>query len=713
MASLADLVVTITAQTKQFDKAIKDVKKQTSEVESGFKGTTKAIKSLVSGVAVAALVAKIASVTSELIDAASEAEETQAKFDTAFRGIEDVATETAEELARVYGLSSTESKRLLGDTGDLLKGFGATATEALNFSNEIQKLSVDLASYNNVQGGASRVSNILTKSVLGNKDGLSELGVSLLDVDIKQELVRTGQDKLTGQAGKLAKAQATFNLILQQTGDAQGDAIRTQDSYANVSRRAEAAVKDLRVELGRALLPTATTVKSIFGDLVGELGNYIRKINDLRDAEKALEAGEATFDQRILLLEEQKKGIDETLKTQRAFAEAEKRQYGDVNPLVQQRLRQLEAQSAGIGRNIDNLRLQQKEEIQLNEEKLKAEEIENKRRAAEEDAERVRQENFKASLKLIDDVISASKSKIEVIDQEIQALENLETTSKDQDERRLEAIRLLKEEKGVIIDEEIAEEREKREKAYQERQQAVIDSNNAIYEIEKETQERIRAERQQTLSTSIDIANTLVAIAGNLGEREIQTLQATADARIQALDESVLGAEEYSRQKEEIEKELARKEYDIKLAQFRTEQALAIITAGINTAVAVTANLAVPPLAAAIGIAGAAQIALIASQPEPPAPQLATGAFIEGSARGTNVIVGEGGNDEEIFGMGSRGVPRRQRFASEVADMVMSRQNAGNVYNFNSLVNVSDPQQLRQFAQVYEPFAEEFREGRQ
>lgn len=473
MASLADLVVTISAQTKEFDKAINNVKKQTTAMETGFKSATGAIKNLVSGVVVTALVAKIADVTAELINSASEAEETQAKFETAFRGIENTAEQTALSLADAYGLSSTKSKQLLGNTGDLLKGFGATATEALNFSKEIQKLAVDLASYNNVQGGASRVSNILTKSVLGNKDGLSELGVSLLDVDIKQELVRTGQDKLTGQAGKLAKAQATFNLILQQTADAQGDAIRTQESYANVSRRAEAASQDLRVELGRALLPTATTVKSIFGDLVGELATYIRRINDIRDAEKALEAGQATFEQRVLLLEEQKKGIDETLKTQRAFAEAEKRQYGEVSPLVQQRLRQLEAQSAGIGRQIDQIRVQAKEEENLKQVEADREAEKERQRRAEEEAERQRQINHKAALEAIDAIIQANKTDLEVVEEQIKALANLAIEDKETHEKRLESIAILTEKKKHLVKEEKQAEKEKADAIVQNEKEAL------------------------------------------------------------------------------------------------------------------------------------------------------------------------------------------------------------------------------------------------
>jgi hypothetical protein len=273
---IGELVVQITGDTKQYDKSIDKSEKKLNSFSASAKKVGATLKKFVTVPVLAAAAASL--------KFASDAEEANAKFNTAFRGIEDRASETAKTLSREYGLARQTSEKLLGDTGDLLKGFGATATGALDFSQKIQELSVDLSSYNNVVGGASRVSGILTKSVLGNKDGLSELGVSLLDVDIKQELVRTGQDKLTGQAGKLAKAQATFNLILQQTVDAQGDYQRTSGSAANQTKLLLERGKDLAVSFGNELLP-------LFTDLASKSVEALQGFADLDGGTKRLVIG--------------------------------------------------------------------------------------------------------------------------------------------------------------------------------------------------------------------------------------------------------------------------------------------------------------------------------------------------------------------------------------------------------------------------------------
>ena len=256
---VGELVVQITGDTSDFNRSVDQTRTRTNNLSRDIKKFGDSMTKFAT--------LPILALGAASIKFASDAEEARAKFNTAFKGIEDRASLTAKTLSREYGLAIQSSEKLLGNTGDLLKGFGATADGALDFSLEIQQLAVDLASYNNVVGGADRVSRILTKSVLGNKDGLSELGVSLLDTDIKQELVRTGQEKLTGQAGKLAKAQATFTLILQQTGDAQGDYARTADSVANKTKLLTERAKDLAVSFGNELLPIASKILTAINKL--------------------------------------------------------------------------------------------------------------------------------------------------------------------------------------------------------------------------------------------------------------------------------------------------------------------------------------------------------------------------------------------------------------------------------------------------------------
>lgn len=192
------------------------------------------------------------------VKTAIDAEETAAKFGTAFRDVRGEADETANALREGYGLSRVEAQRLLSTTGDLLKGFGATGGEALGLSDRVQKLAVDLASYNNIQGGASRASEILTKAMLGERESLTQLGIKISEADVRTRLLANGQANLEGRALLLAKAQTTLDLALEQSGDALGDFARTADSPANQLKTLKARAEDLATTVGQDLLPIAT-----------------------------------------------------------------------------------------------------------------------------------------------------------------------------------------------------------------------------------------------------------------------------------------------------------------------------------------------------------------------------------------------------------------------------------------------------------------------
>ena len=90
------------------------------------------------------------------------------------------------------------------------------------------------------------------------------------------------------------------------------------------------------------------------------------------------------------------------------------------------------------------------------------------------------------------------------------------------------------------------------------------------------------------------------------------------------LDKQLISEEEYNAQVERVNKEYAERERETKQEMFRREKRARIIEATINTLTSVTRVLYNPVLAAIVGIAGAAQVAAIASQP---VPEFAKGGF--------------------------------------------------------------------------------------
>jgi len=225
----------------------------------------------------AALTLPILAIGGASIKAASDLQETTARFNTVFEGVEESANASAQTLQDSFGQSARSARDLLGRTGDLLVGFGFTQDAALGLSSDVNQLAVDLASFNNVQGGADRASQALTSALLGETESLKSLGIV-----IRQEAVQDRVDlmratgELTTETDLQAKAIATYDLILEQSGNAIGDYARTQESFANQTRELRSAFEDLRAEIGENLLPVITPI-------IGEITDAVDAFSRLSD----------------------------------------------------------------------------------------------------------------------------------------------------------------------------------------------------------------------------------------------------------------------------------------------------------------------------------------------------------------------------------------------------------------------------------------------
>ena len=189
------------------------------------------------------------------IKMASDFEETDSKFKTVFSSIQFEAEQTARVFEKSFGLSSKAAKQMLGDTGDLLVGFGFTEKEALNLSKQVNELAVDLASFTNFSGGAEGASLALTKALLGERESIKSLGIAITEADLKK--FAEDQGLVFKELDRVAKANLTFQLAAKQSSKAIGDYSRTSGSFANQTRQLTADITNLSVEIGSILLPVA------------------------------------------------------------------------------------------------------------------------------------------------------------------------------------------------------------------------------------------------------------------------------------------------------------------------------------------------------------------------------------------------------------------------------------------------------------------------
>ena len=267
--SVGLLTIAFGADLRGFDKAMKkaqrSIKKFGVSMQRTGQNLTRNLTIPLAGLGIAA------------IKMASDFEETDTKFKTVFSSIQREAEHTAKVFKQSFGLSSKAAKQMLGDTGDLLVGFGFTEKEALDLSKQVNELAVDLASFTNFSGGAEGASLALTKALLGERESIKSLGIAITEADLKSFAKDLGLN--FKELDRVGKATLTYKLALKQSSKAVGDFSRTSEGFANQTRILFGELQDLSVEIGSKLLPVAKKILTWARDM-------LRSFSDLNAAQK-------------------------------------------------------------------------------------------------------------------------------------------------------------------------------------------------------------------------------------------------------------------------------------------------------------------------------------------------------------------------------------------------------------------------------------------
>lgn len=198
----------------------------------------------------------------ELFSLGQELDVYDKKTTTVFEGSADLVRAWADKNNEAMGLSDEALAGLAAGFGDLLKPMGFTASQAAMMSTDVVGLSGALSAWSGNKRTAAEVSEILAKAMLGERDGLKELGISISEADVSARLAANGQDKLTGAALQQAQAMATQQLIMEKSTDAQKAWANGSMDGIKSTNSLRAAWDDLKAGLADRLMPVAAKVTS-------------------------------------------------------------------------------------------------------------------------------------------------------------------------------------------------------------------------------------------------------------------------------------------------------------------------------------------------------------------------------------------------------------------------------------------------------------------
>jgi hypothetical protein len=257
MADTRTLKLSLLADVQKFlagmDKAEKGTKGLNSTISTQSKQMAKSFA--VVGIAAAAFATKIGL---DAVQAASDLNEEVSKSEVIFGDVADEIQAFSKTADRSLGISQTEALKAASTFATFGKAAGLTGVDLSKFSKKATTLASDLASFYNTN--AEDAINAIGAALRGESEPIRRYGVLLDDATLKAKAMEMGLYDGKGALDVQAKSLAAYEVILDQTTDAQGDFSRTSDGLAGQQKILTAQLENLKTTMGKNLLPVMQNV---------------------------------------------------------------------------------------------------------------------------------------------------------------------------------------------------------------------------------------------------------------------------------------------------------------------------------------------------------------------------------------------------------------------------------------------------------------------
>lgn len=235
-----DIISDARKANAEFDKAAG----HTSKLESSFKGLNRAADVGAAAVAGIAVVA---------VKSAAEAEQAVGAVESVFKDYAHNVEGFAADAAKSVGLSETQYNNFAARIGAQFKNLGVPMEELAGKTDELVSRGADLAA--TFGGTTADAVDALSAAFRGEFDPLERYGIAIRKSDVNARLAAEGLSDLEGEALKSAEQQATWAMVMEQSGDAAGQFSREAGTASGSMAILTAEWENAKAELGEALLP--------------------------------------------------------------------------------------------------------------------------------------------------------------------------------------------------------------------------------------------------------------------------------------------------------------------------------------------------------------------------------------------------------------------------------------------------------------------------
>lgn len=268
----------------------------------------------------------------ESINIASDLTEVQNVVDVTFgnykKKIEDLANVSIPEL----GMSELTTKQIASRYQAMGTAMGISQKKMADMSVELTRLTGDMASFYNVEQKA--VGEDLEAIFTGQTKPLRQYGLDLTEATLQEWALKNGIDANINSMSQMEKTMLRYQYVMSNTGAAQGDFVRTADTWANQVRVLKENFKALGSVMGstfiNALKPLVKSLNSamshvisfakVVSNALGKIfgwtyeensGGIAQDYEDIADSAEDLAKGTGKAAENAKKLKQQLQGFDE------------------------------------------------------------------------------------------------------------------------------------------------------------------------------------------------------------------------------------------------------------------------------------------------------------------------------------------------------------------------------------------------------------------
>ena len=221
-----------------------------------------------------------------MVTMSGEAEKTDLRMKRVFGSMSSQVDGFATSLSGDLGRVKSDIQSGLVSFQAFFQGLGFGRKQAAEYSKQIQSMSLDLASFFQIQDNNAQ--KRFLAALAGSPEVLDQFGINLKEARLSTELLSMGIGTTVQKTDELVKTTARMSVILEAmtANGILGDAKRTMDTYGSRITIAESSLKGLAIAIGDTFIPAATDMLGIVIKLTDNITKLFGTEEKLLDLNK-------------------------------------------------------------------------------------------------------------------------------------------------------------------------------------------------------------------------------------------------------------------------------------------------------------------------------------------------------------------------------------------------------------------------------------------